>query len=121
MAKKSRSEMRKLRHRRVRRKVIGTRQRPRLNVFRSLPHIYVQVIDDYAGHTLVAASTLDEEIRSQASELSKTEQAALVGRMIAERAQEEGIRQVIFDRGGYKYHGRVKALAEAARDAGLKF
>jgi large subunit ribosomal protein L18 len=101
--------------------VLGTPEQPRLNVFRSLSHIYVQVVDDRKGETLAAASTLDEEIRPKTKDLSKTEQARLVGELIAQRAKGLGIEQVVFDRAGYKYHGRVKALAEAAREAGLQF
>jgi large subunit ribosomal protein L18 len=101
--------------------VFGTRERPRLNVFRSLEHIYAQVIDDWAGHTLVSASTIDSEIRTQVDGLSKIEQARIVGGVVAERALDKGIENVVFDRGGYKYHGRVKALAEAAREKGLRF
>ncbi len=112
---------RKRRHRRVRKKVVGTAERPRLNVFRSLKHIYAQVIDDDKGHTLVAASTLDPELREKLDGLTKTEQAELVGRLVAERALARGIKKVVFDRGGYKYHGRVKALAEGSRKAGLEF
>lgn len=122
MAKhKSRSEARRRRHQRVRRNIYGTPQKPRLNVFKSLNEIYVQIIDDFQGHTLVAASTIDSELRDEMDGLTKTEQAALVGKAVAERAQEEGIEEVVFDRGGYKYIGRVKALAEAAREHGLKF
>jgi large subunit ribosomal protein L18 len=113
--------MRKRRHQRVRARLMGTVTRPRLNVYRSLNEIYVQVIDDNAGHTLVSASTLDAEIKPQIKDLSKTEQAKIVGTTIAERAKSQGVKTVIFDRGGYRYHGRVKALAEAAREAGLKF
>jgi len=109
------------RHARIRRHVFGTRERPRLNVFRSLEHIYAQVIDDWAGHTLISASTIDPEIRGQLDGLSKTEQARLVGEVVAQRALENGIESVVFDRGGYQYHGRVKALAEAAREKGLEF
>ncbi|MBM4465297.1 MAG: 50S ribosomal protein L18 [Chloroflexi bacterium] len=112
---------RRRRHRRVRRKAVGTVERPRLNVFRSLKHIYAQVIDDDKGHTLAAASTLDSELRGKLSDLTKTEQARSVGRLIAERALARGVKQVVFDRGGYKYHGRVKALAEGSREAGLEF
>jgi len=112
---------RKRRHRRVRKKVMGTTERPRLNVFRSLKHIYAQVIDDDKGHTLAAASTLDPELRGKLNGLNKTEQAELVGRLVAERALARGIKKVVFDRGGYKYHGRVKALAEGSRKAGLEF
>ena len=113
--------MRKRRHERVRKKLMGTVKRPRLNVYRSLNQIYAQVIDDTAGRTLVSASTLDAEIKLQIKDLSKTEQAKFVGTTIAERAKGQGVVTVIFDRGGYRYHGRVKALAEAAREAGLKF
>ena len=109
------------RHARVRAKVEGTTSRPRLCVFRSLDHIYAQVIDDSRGHTLTSASTLDPEIKSEADDKTKTGKSELVGSLIAKRALSEGIKQVVFDRGGYKYHGRVKALAEAARQGGLKF
>jgi len=107
------------RHRRVRATVIGTSARPRLNVFRSLHHIYAQVIDDSTGHTLAAAGTLDKVLRGQDG--TKTADAQAVGRLVAQRAIDAGIKQVVFDRGGYQYHGRVKALAEAAREAGLDF
>ncbi len=107
---------------RVRRKVVGTAERPRLSVYRSLKHIYAQIIDDERGHTLVAASTLDRQIRPLVSGLRpKRAQAEIVGRILAERALALGIQKVAFDRNGYKYHGRVKALAEAARQAGLQF
>ena len=109
------------RHARVRAKVEGTTSRPRLCVFRSLDHIYAQVIDDSRGHTLTAASTLDPEIKSETDDKTKTDKSKLVGSLIAKRTLSEGIKQVVFDRGGYKYHGRVKALAEAARQGGLKF
>ena len=109
------------RHRRVRAKVEGTTSRPRLCVFRSLNHIYAQVIDDCRGHTLTSASTLDPETRSEVEGKAKGAKATLIGSLIAKRAINKGINQVVFDRGGYKYHGRVKALAEAARQAGLKF
>jgi len=112
---------RKRRHRRVRKRVVGISQRPRFNVFRSLKHIYAQVIDDTRGHTLAAASTLDPEIRDEVKGLTKTEQAKLVGGLLAKRALERGVKEVAFDRGGYKYHGRVKSLAEAAREEGLEF
>jgi len=92
-----------------------------MNVFRSLSHIYVQVIDDTTGHTLVSASTVEPEVRPQLAGKSKTQQAAVVGKLIAERARSKGIETVVFDRGGYDYHGRVKALAEAAREGGLRF
>lgn len=116
-----RERARKRRQRRVRKRVMGTRQRPRLNVFRSLKHIYAQVIDDTQGHTLAAASTLDPEIRDKVKGLNKTEQARLVGDLLAKRALERGVKEVAFDRGGYKYHGRVKSLAEASRERGLEF
>jgi len=109
------------RHARVRAKVTGTSSSPRLCVFRSLNHIYAQVIDDSRGHTLVSASTLESEIKSELDGKVKKNQAELVGALVAKRALDKGIKQVVFDRGGYKYHGRVKALAEAARKAGLKF
>lgn len=114
---------RKRRQERVRKNLSGVAQRPRLNVFRSLNHIYAQVIDDTKGETLVAASSLDASIKAAevASGKGKTERATLVGKLVAERALEAGITQVVFDRGGYKYHGRVKALADASREAGLKF
>jgi large subunit ribosomal protein L18 len=121
MAKRTREEMRKRRHVRVRKRLAGTAKCPRLNVYRSLNEIYAQVIDDTKGHTLASASTLDAELKKKLKGLKKTEQARLVGELVAERAKEHGIRQVVFDRGGYKYHGRVKALAEAARESGLKF
>jgi large subunit ribosomal protein L18 len=112
---------RKRRHARVRAKIVGTDSRPRLCVFRSLNHIYAQVIDDVKGHTLVTASTLDPEIKGGVDSKSKSARAEFVGSLVAKRALSTGINQVVFDRGGYKYHGRVKALAEAARQAGLKF
>jgi len=121
MSKKNREWARKRRHRRVRLRVHGTAQRPRLNVFRSLGHIYAQIIDDTVGHTVVSASTLDSKVSQQLKGLSGAEQARVVGKTLAERALQEGVQQVVFDRGGYKYHGRVKALAEGARSAGLKF
>jgi large subunit ribosomal protein L18 len=108
------------RHRRVRARIAGTPQRPRLAVFRSLSHIYAQVIDDDAGLTLAAASTLEPTLRGQRRG-NKTEQAKLVGKTVAERARDKGIDSVVFDRGGFLYHGRVAALADAAREAGLKF
>jgi len=109
------------RHRRVRTKVEGTTSRPRLCVFRSLNHIYAQVIDDTQGHTLTSASTVDPEIKGEVVGKAKTDKAGVVGLLVAKRALSKGISQVVFDRGGYKYHGRVKALAEAARQSGLKF
>ena len=121
MAKKSRNEARKKRHIRVRRQISGTSEQPRLNVFRSLAEIYAQLIDDQAGHTLVSASSLDTEVRTKAEDLTKVEQARLVGKVLAERAAAKGIKQVVFDRGGYRYTGRVRALAESAREGGLEF
>jgi large subunit ribosomal protein L18 len=109
------------RHIRVRTKVEGTAARPRLCVFRSLNHIYAQVIDDSQRHTLIQASTLDSEIRDEVVGKVKRDRAGLVGSLVAKRALDKGITQVVFDRGGYKYHGRVRTLAEAAREAGLKF
>jgi large subunit ribosomal protein L18 len=122
MAKlRSRELARKKRHQRLRVRVQGTAERPRLNVFRSLRHIYVQLIDDAASHTMLSASSLDPEVSQKLGDLNKTEQAKLVGGLLAERALRKGVKQVVFDRGGYKYHGRVKALAEAARAGGLEF
>ena len=116
----TRNYLRKRRHRRVRRNLKGTLERPRLNVFRSSKHVYAQVIDDTAGHTLAAASTLDAEIRERIEGMQPAEQAKVVGEVVARRASDKGITRVVFDRAGYKYHGRVKAVAEAAREAGLK-
>jgi large subunit ribosomal protein L18 len=101
-------------------KISGTPERPRLNVFRSLNHIYAQVIDDVAGNTLVSASTMDKEVAEQVAGKKKQEQAAIVGKIIAQRALDSGIKEVVFDRGGYLYHGRIKALADGAREGGLK-
>ena len=113
--------IRTIRHRRVRQKVTGTISRPRLCVFRSLNHIHAQLIDDSSDQTLVSMSTLDSQIRGKTNGMVKTKKAEIVGTLIAEKALNKGIKQVVFDRGGYKYHGRVKALAEAARKAGLEF
>ena len=121
MAKKTRKTQRNRRHLRVRRYIHGSPERPRLNVYRSLKEIYAQVIDDELGHTLASASTLDPEIKGQLDGLSKVEQAEIVGKAIGERAMEKGIDTVVFDRGGFRYFGRVKAVAEGARKAGLKF
>lgn len=112
---------RQRRHARTRARVAGTATRPRLCVFRSLNHMYAQVIDDSNGHTLVAASTLDPELKAELNGKTKTDKAGLVGSLIARRALDKGIKEAVFDRGGYKYHGRVKAVAEAARQQGLKF
>lgn len=121
MAVKSRTDARKRRHLRVRKKVLGTPERPRLSVFRSLRHIYAQVIDDTQGVTLVSASTLDPDLKGDLSTTGDSAAAERVGRLIGERALAKGITQVVFDRGGNQYHGRVKALADAAREAGLGF
>ncbi len=120
MAKLSKREKRLRRHKRVRKKVFGTPERPRLVVFRSLNHIYAQLIDDTIGHTLVSASSLDPEFPKD-KRGSNIEGAKIVGELIGRRAVERGVKKVVFDRGGYKYHGRVKALAEGAREAGLEF
>ena len=108
-------------HTRIRKRIHGTGERPRLNVYRSLAHIYAQIIDDKKGVTLASASTVDKEIRAQNKSGGNIASAKLVGAEIAKRAKSQGIETVVYDRGGYRYHGRVKALAEAAREAGLKF
>ena len=117
--KKTPQAARQRRHLRLRKKVMGTAERPRLAVYRSLSHIYAQVIDDTAGKTLAAASDLEADLKSAAG--SKSEVAKRVGSLVAERARNAGVSQVVFDRGGFQYHGRVKALADAAREAGLSF
>lgn len=117
ISKPDKNKLRQARHARVRTKISGTAECPRLNVFRSNQHIYAQIIDDVAGVTLASASTLDKEVEKG----RKTEQATAVGALIAKRAVEKNITNVVFDRGGYLYHGRVKALAEAARENGLQF
>ncbi len=109
------------RHNRIRNKITGTPERPRLNIFKSSKHIYAQVIDDATGTTLVSASTQDKELREKVAELTKQEAAKLVGKTVGERAKEKDINAVVFDRGGYLYHGRVKLLAEGARESGLEF
>ena len=119
--KPSRKKLVKRRHQRVRKKVSGTPERPRLCVFRSNNHIYAQVIDDVAQHTLASASTLDSSIKSESTSSATCEKSAAVGKLVAERALEKGVAKVVFDRGGNLYHGRIKALAEAAREAGLDF
>ena len=121
MAKLTRKESRLRRHDRVRKNIAGTTDCPRLNVYRSVEQVYAQVIDDEAGCTLAAASTIDHELRGKVEGLKKTEQAKLVGQLVAKRAMQKGIKLVVFDRGGYRYFGRVKALADAARQAGLEF
>lgn len=122
MIKKPSKNVTRLRkHYRVRKKVSGTPERPRLNVFRSLKNIYAQIIDDTTGVTLVAASTLDEALKGKLANGGNKEAARAVGKLIAEKALDKGIKMVVFDRGGYLYHGRVKELAEGAREAGLEF
>ncbi len=117
----NKNEIRLRKHDRVRKKIEGTTERPRLNVFRSLKNIYVQVIDDSTGNTLVAASTLDEALKGKLEHSGDKTAAKEVGKLIAQKALDKGIKQVVFDRGGYIYHGRVKELAEGAREAGLDF
>jgi large subunit ribosomal protein L18 len=119
--KQDRNEIRVIRHARVRKKVSGTTERPRLCVYRSNAHIYAQVIDDTVGKTLVAASTVEKDIAAQIGEVDKKGAAKLVGKIVAERAQAAGIKTVVFDRGGYIYTGRVAELAAGAREAGLDF
>jgi large subunit ribosomal protein L18 len=121
ITKVDRNLARKRRHLRVRKRVKGTAERPRMNVYRSNKHIYAQVIDDVKGHTLVSASTLDKELRGVITNGSNVEAARKVGELVAKRALEKGVTSVVFDRGGYLYHGRVQALADAAREAGLQF
>ena len=118
--KRSRNTMRELRHDRLRRRVSGTAARPRLSVFGSLKHIYAQIIDDEKGATLVAASTMEKTLKDLKS-VGNQDAAKAVGKLIAERALAQGVSEVVFDRGGHVYHGRIKALADAAREAGLKF
>lgn len=119
--KVNRNEIRLRKHVRVRKKISGTSERPRMNVFRSLNNIYVQIIDDTTGNTLVSASTLDAALKGKVANGGNKEAAKEVGKLIASKAIEKGIKQVVFDRGGYIYHGRVKELADAAREAGLDF
>ncbi len=121
MANKSRNEARLRRHTRVRKKIYGTLERPRMNVFRSINDIYVQIIDDDNSNTLVSASSIDKMLRERMDGLNKTDQARLVGEEIAKRALDKGITKVVMDRGGYFYTGRIKALAEGARKGGLEF
>ena len=118
---KKNTYMRKRRHLRLRKKVFGTQERPRLSVYRSLNQIYAQIIDDLKGITLLSVSSLSPEIKDQLKGKNKTEKSMAVGDLLAKKALEGGIKKVIFDRGGFRYHGRIKALAEAARKAGLKF
>jgi large subunit ribosomal protein L18 len=121
MAKMTREEARKKRHRRVRKFISGTPERPRLNIYKSLSQIYAQVIDDEAQRTMVSASSIDRELRDEVKDLNKTESAKRVGELVAKRAVENGVTKVVFDRGGHKYLGRVKALADGARKGGLEF
>ncbi len=118
MARDSRSDIRKRIHKRIRSRVAGTQARPRLAIFRSVNHIYAQVIDDGQGHTLAAAASTEKDLKGKGGNI---EGAKLIGKAVAERAKEKGINKIVFDRGGYLYHGRVKALADAAREAGLEF
>ena len=119
--KRDRNEVRVIRHARVRKKISGTPEMPRLCVYRSNKYIYAQVIDDTKGITLVQASSLDPALKGQLDEVDKSGEAKLVGKLVAERAKQAGVEKVVFDRGGYIYHGRVQALAEGAREGGLQF
>ena len=121
MAKNSRSVARVRRHIRVRKNLAGTTERPRLNVFRSISGLYAQVIDDQTGRTLISASSVDRELREKLKGMKKSEQAKLIGQTLAQRAKDKGINAVVFDRGGYRYIGRVKAFADGAREGGLQF
>ena len=121
VSKKSRSEVRIKMHNRMRNRFAGTAERPRLSVFRSNNHMYAQIIDDVAGNTIVAASTLDKDVKAELTKTNNVEAAALLGKVIAKKALDKGINTVVFDRGGFIYQGKVQALAEAAREAGLEF
>ena len=121
VSKKSRTAVRENKHRRMRHHLAGTAQRPRLAVFRSNNHMYAQIIDDTVGKTLVAASTVEADVKKELEKTNNVDAAAYVGKVIAERAVEKGIKEVVFDRGGFIYHGKVQALADAAREAGLEF
>ena len=121
VSKESRQEIRVKKHMKIRNRFSGTAERPRLAVFRSNNHVYAQVIDDVAGKTLVSASTLEKDIKAELKNTDDTDAATKVGEVVAKRALEKGIKAVVFDRGGYVYHGKVKALADAAREAGLEF
>jgi large subunit ribosomal protein L18 len=112
---------RQKRHQRVRNKITGTAERPRLNVYRSLNHIYAQIIDDVVGNTVASASTVEKDVQTQTAEMTKKDAAKFIGKLIAQRAIEKGIKEVVFDRGGYLYTGRVASLADGAREAGLEF
>lgn len=121
LKKIDKNQKRKERHYSIRNKIVGTPERPRLNIFKSSKHIYAQVIDDATGKTIASASTLDKELVGQVAELTKSDAAKLVGKTVGERAKNKGINAVVFDRGGYLYHGRVKLLADGARESGLEF
>ena len=121
VSKKSRSEIRVKKHMKIRNRFSGTAERPRLAVFRSNNHMYAQIIDDTVGNTLVAASTLQKDVKANLEKTNNVEAAAYLGKVIAERALEKGVKDVVFDRGGFVYHGKIKALADAAREAGLNF
>ncbi|MBO5526132.1 MAG: 50S ribosomal protein L18 [Clostridia bacterium] len=121
ISKIDKNSVRQRRHARVRKHIAGTAEAPRLNVYRSLNHIYVQIIDDTKGVTLASASTMEKAVKTQIADMTKTEAAAVVGKVAGERALEKGIKTVVFDRGGYLYTGRVKAVADGAREAGLDF
>ena len=121
VSKKSRAEMREKKHMRIRNRFSGTAERPRLAVFRSNNHMYAQIIDDTVGNTLVSAYTLEKEIKAELNKTNDVEAAAYLGKVIAKRAMDKGISEVVFDRGGFLYHGKIEALAEAAREAGLVF
>ena len=121
VSKKSRTEVREKKHRRLRNHLAGTAERPRLSVFRSNNHMYAQVIDDTVGNTLVSASTLDKEVKAEVKKTNNVEAAAYLGTGIAKKALDKGINTVVFDRGGFIYEGKIKALADAAREAGLEF
>ena len=121
VSKKSRSEIRRKKHMKLRNRFSGTAERPRLAVFRSNNHMYDQIIDDTVGNTLVAASTLQKDVKANLEKTNNVEAAAYLGKVIAERALEKGVKDVVFDRGGFVYHGKIKALADAAREAGLNF
>ena len=121
VSKKSRTVVRENKHRRLRNRFSGTAERPRLAVFRSNNHMYAQIIDDTVGKTLVSASTLDKEVKAECEKTNNVEAATVVGKVVAKRALEKGITTVVYDRGGFVYEGKVKALADAAREAGLEF
>ena len=121
VSKQSRSEIRRKKHYRLRNRFAGTAERPRLAVFRSNNHMYAQIIDDYVGHTLVSACTLEKEIKAELENTDTVDAAAYIGTVVAKRAIEKGIKEVVFDRGGFIYQGKIQALADAAREAGLVF